>query len=48
MSTGMTAVRWMVQDSLWYTQLSKSEVVEASESNPAIQDTMEEYKNVER
>ena len=48
MSTGMTAVRWAVQDSLWDTQLNNSEVVEASEPNPTIQDTMEEYKNVER
>ena len=33
---------------VWYTRLNRSEFVEASESNTTIQDTMEEYKNVER
>ena len=72
MSTGMTAVRWAVQDSnraavrfpackfhsiggvlslagvIYSAQFNKSKVVKANESDTTMQDTMEEYENVER
>ena len=43
----MFFMEWKME--LWYNIGScKSEFVKASESNTTIQDTMEEYKNVER
>ena len=72
MSTGMTAVRWAVQDEnraavrfpackfhsiggvlslagvIYSAQFNKSKVVKANESDTTMQDTMEEYENVER